>query len=73
MPNFDPIWAGISLSHPRTGMTDKASTPPNLGASFQSTEELLAAQSLHEADQLAQVQAELAALQAKSAELADQY
>ena len=40
---------------------------------YQSTEEMFAAQSAQEADLLARAQADLAALQAKSAELADQY
>ena len=41
--------------------------------SNQSTEEMLAAQAANEADALAKVQGELSALQAKSAELADQF
>jgi len=40
---------------------------------FQSTEDMVAAMSGHENDALARVQAELATLQAKSADLADQY
>ena len=40
---------------------------------YQSTEDMVAAQAAHEGDLLALAQAELAALQAKSAELADQY
>ena len=56
-------------------MSDKPSTPqPDaLDAAYQSTEDLVAAQATQETDLLAQVQAELAALQAKSGELADQY
>ncbi len=55
-------------------MSDTPSTPPTPGAtSYQSTEDLVAAQPPHEGDALAQAQAELAALQAKSSELADQY
>ncbi len=42
-------------------------------ASYQSTEDMVAAQAPHEADALSRTQAELAALQAKSAELADQF
>jgi molecular chaperone GrpE len=42
-------------------------------AAYQSTEEMVAAQAAHEADLVTQTQAELAALQAKSADLADQY
>lgn len=42
-------------------------------AACQSTEELAAAQAAHETDSLSQAQAELAELQAKSADLADQY
>ena len=40
---------------------------------YHSTEEMLAAQSAQEADLLTRAQADLVALQAKSAELADQY
>lgn len=40
---------------------------------YQSTEEMVAAHAAQEADLLARAQADLAALQAKSAELADQY
>ena len=56
-------------------MSDNHSTPPSAAAaaSYQSTEELAAAQTLHDVDPLVQAQAELATLQAKSSELADQY
>jgi molecular chaperone GrpE len=56
-------------------MSDKPSTPhPDaLDAAYQSTEDMVASQGFPETDLLAQVQAELAALQAKSGELADQY
>lgn len=56
-------------------MSDNSKAPsPTTGASsFQSTDDLAASMASHETDALAQVQAELAALQAKSAELADQY
>lgn len=47
------------------------STPPLAG--YQSTEEMLAAQGAYEGDALSRAQADLAELQAKSAELADQY
>ena len=51
-----------------------SSTPPNQAAqSYQSTEDMVAAQSTMETTALARAQAELAELQAKSAELADQY
>ena len=40
---------------------------------YQSTEEMMAAQAAQEADLLTRAQADLAALQVKSAELADQY
>lgn len=40
---------------------------------YQSTEEMVAAQSAHESDALSRAQAALAELQAKSADLADQY
>jgi molecular chaperone GrpE len=42
-------------------------------ADYQSTQDMVAAQASHEADVLSHAQAELATLQAKSAELADQY
>lgn len=56
-------------------MSDTSSTPtPNpAAANYQSTEEMVAAQAANEADALAQAQAEIATLQAKSADLADQY
>ena len=56
-------------------MSDQPSTPhpePS-DASFQSTEGMFASQNAGEPDLLAEVQAELAALQAKSGDLADQY
>ncbi|APW43339.1 nucleotide exchange factor GrpE [Rhodoferax saidenbachensis] len=56
-------------------MSDNHSTPPSsaAAASYQSTEDLAASQSQHEIDPLVHAQAELATLQAKSSELADQY
>ncbi|OYQ40969.1 nucleotide exchange factor GrpE [Rhodoferax sp. TH121] len=56
-------------------MSDTSPTPPPNPAAvnYQSTEEMVAAQAANEADALAQAQAELATLQAKSADLADQY
>ncbi len=56
-------------------MSDQPSTPhPDPSeASFQSTEGMFAPQSAAEPDLLAHVQAELASLQAKSGDLADQY
>ncbi len=42
-------------------------------ASYQNVEDIMAAQAMSSADALAQVQGELAALQAKSSELADQF
>jgi molecular chaperone GrpE len=45
--------------------------PPAAG--YQSTEEMVAAQGAYESDALSRAQADLAELQAKSAELADQY
>ena len=44
-----------------------------MSTSYQSTEEMVAAQSAHESDALSRAQADLAELQAKSAELADQF
>jgi molecular chaperone GrpE len=56
-------------------MSDHQNTPnqPTAGTSFQSTEDMVAAQTPHEESALALVQAELATLQAKSSDLADQY
>lgn len=56
-------------------MSDTQPTPHTAatGAQYQSTEEMVAAQGHHEAEELTRVQAELATLQAKSSELADQY
>lgn len=56
-------------------MSDTQPTPTPSDAAFhtQSVEEMVAAHANHEAQELARVQAELATLQAKSAELADQY
>lgn len=56
-------------------MSDKPSTPSTeaLDAAYHSTEDMNASPPVSDAETLAQVQAELAALQAKSAELADQY
>lgn len=47
--------------------------PPPQPQDYQSTEDMVAAQIAQESDLLARAQADLAALQAKSAELADQY
>lgn len=56
-------------------MSDQSSTPQQepSDASFQSTEGMFAPQNPPEPDTLAQVQAELATLQAKTSDLADQY
>ncbi len=56
-------------------MSDQStpSQPEPSDANFQSTEGMFAAQNASETDALAEVQAELAALQAKAADLADQY
>jgi molecular chaperone GrpE len=55
-------------------MSDNNPTPESpTPADYQSTEDMVAAQAAHESDALSRVQAELATLQAKSAELADQY
>ena len=48
-------------------------TPPDPALHYQSTEEMVAAQAAQESDLLGKTQADLAVLQAKSAELADQY
>lgn len=56
-------------------MSDTTSNPNTdaLDASYQSTEDLVASLASTDAEALAQLQAELATLQAKSGELADQY
>jgi molecular chaperone GrpE len=56
-------------------MSDNPATnnPFQSATSYQSTEDLVASQGQQEPDLLAQVQAELATLQAKSSDLADQY
>jgi molecular chaperone GrpE len=56
-------------------MSDSQTTPNSPDAAFnqQSVEEMVAARANHEAEELSRVQAELATLQAKSADLADQY
>ena len=55
-------------------MSETNPTQPNPSpASYQSTEELAAAQAICESDALSLAQADLAELQAKSADLADQY
>ena len=51
---------------------NQPATPPH-PQDYQSTEEMVAAQMSQESDLLSRTQADLAALQAKSAELADQY
>jgi molecular chaperone GrpE len=54
--------------------TNTTATQSAAGASaFQSTEDVVAAMAAHEADALPKLQAEFAALQAKSADMADQY
>ncbi|OGB30022.1 MAG: nucleotide exchange factor GrpE [Burkholderiales bacterium RIFCSPLOWO2_12_FULL_61_40] len=53
--------------------TPSSSNPNPTETSSPNTEEMVAAANAHEADALALAQAELAALQAKSSELADQY
>ncbi len=56
-------------------MSDNNTNPPAAAAaaSYQSTEEMAAGTTPHDVDPLVQAQAELATLQAKSSELADQY
>jgi molecular chaperone GrpE len=56
-------------------MSDNPSTTPTdaLDAAYQSTDDMNASPPVSDAESLAQVQADLAALQAKSADLADQY
>jgi len=51
----------------------KQPDPHNPAHEYQSTEEMAAAQAAQESDSQSKAQADLAALQAKSAELADQY
>jgi molecular chaperone GrpE len=55
-------------------MSDSQQTQTNpMPAGYQSVEEMVAAQAANEADALTKAQSELAELQAKSADLADQY
>lgn len=55
-------------------MSESNQTPTNPAtAAYQSTEEMVAAQPISESDALTKAQAELAELQAKSADLADQF
>jgi molecular chaperone GrpE len=55
-------------------MSDHNQPEPHQAAQeYRSTEEMVAAQAAQEADLLARAQSDLAALQAKSADLADQY
>ncbi len=56
-------------------MTDPSTTPPHsaTGTDSSNAENMAATMVQHEADELARVQTELATLQAKSADLADQY
>ena len=65
---FNPL---ICMSDAPPSPSAAAST--SASQSYQSTEEMIAAQSAAETGALATVQAQLAELQAKSAELADQY
>ena len=53
--------------------TQPTPTPSDAASNQQSVEEMVAAHANHEDQELARVQAELATLQAKSADLADQY
>jgi len=52
---------------------NKQPDPSNQTQDYQSTEEMVASQAAQESDVQSKTQADLAALQAKSAELADQY
>jgi molecular chaperone GrpE len=62
------------LINPFTCMSDpNTSPPPSMATNYQSTEEMVAAHAAMDAGALAKVQADLADLQAKSADLADQY
>jgi len=79
-PSSSPIWPAIVLfSGVAAGllsMSDPQNPPPNSDNFLQgepSPEELEAAQAANEADALAAATAEIAALKAKNAELADQY
>ncbi len=62
------------MINPFTCMSDpNTSPPPSMATNYQSTEEMVAAHAAMDAGALAKVQADLADLQAKSADLADQY
>jgi len=61
------------MSDSSTPPTSSSTPSAQAAQSYQSTEDMVAAQATMEASALTRVQAELAELQAKSAELADQY
>lgn len=62
------------MINPFTCMSDpNTSPPPSMATNYQSTDEMVAAHAAMDAGALAKVQADLADLQAKSADLADQY
>ena len=62
------------MINPFTCMSDpNTSPPPSMATTYQSTDEMVAAHAAMDAGALAKVQADLADLQAKSADLADQY
>ena len=74
-----PMWKYCHFTHPKNPMTDSSSTPhpsnPSAASANnpQDMNDISAAMANYEADALAKCQADLAELQAKSAELADQY
>ncbi len=57
----------------RKKMSDNTTPQQQQADTYQSTEDMVAAQAAYESDALQRAQADLAMLQAKSAELADQY
>ena len=62
------------MINPFTCMSDpNTSPPPSMATNYQSTDEMVAAHAAMDSGALAKVQADLADLQAKSADLADQY
>ena len=64
----------VALIYRSNRMSDNNPSEPNLANNdYRGTEELVAAQAAQESDLLGRAQADLAALQAKSADLADQY
>ena len=66
--------SGINLINPFICMSDpNTSPPPSMASNYQSTDDMVGAQAAMDVGALAKAQSDLADLQAKSADLADQY